>query len=120
MKYSEFKPPGVMVPLGRSMGPGGDPKCDIPDYAPQANGIIPGYAGHIPRARDKYGGSANGGCSPAVLPGGINQHIGPQHAHNKRDCLGNGYGNDGFPLKGASVEPVFDNYNEKVGGIMPG
>ena len=35
----------------------------LPDYAPEANGIIPGYAGHIPRARDKYGGAAHGGCA---------------------------------------------------------
>merc|ERR1719198_2726285 len=104
MKYSEFKPPGLNVKTEVSMFQ--DPSCPLTDYQKEANGIIPGYAGHIPRARDKYGGAAHGGCSPAVLPGGINQHIGAQHKHNKRDCLGNGYGNDGFPLKGGAVEPA--------------
>jgi len=118
MKYSEFKPPGLAVRTGKSMMV--DPKCELKDYQTEANGIVPGYAGHIPRARDKYGGSAHTGCSPAVLPGGINMHIGPQKSHNKRDCLGNGYGNDGFPLKGAAVDPVYDNFSSSRGGIMPG
>merc|ERR1719453_2054036 len=34
--------------------------------------------------------------------------------------LGNGFGNDGFPLKGAAVEPVFQNYEKARGGVMPG
>jgi len=118
MKYSEFKPGGLDIRTGVSMMV--DPKCELTDYQGEANGIVPGYAGHIPRARDKYGGSAQTGCSPAVLPGGINQHIGPQGKHNKRDCLGNGYGSDGFQLRGAAVDPAFDNFNAKVGGIMPG
>jgi len=50
MKYSEFKPPGLSVETGVSMFQ--DPACELKDYAPEANGIIPGYAGHIPRARD--------------------------------------------------------------------
>lgn len=117
MKYSEFKPPGQMVALGISMGPSGDPTCDIPDYAPEANGIIPGYAGHIPRARDKYGGSAHGGCSLAVHG---QKHIGPQIAHEKAAVLGNAFGSDGLPLPPEAVEPVFDNYQTKVQGVMPG
>jgi len=117
MKYSEFKPPGVHVALGISMGPSGDPACDIPDYAPQANGIIPGYSGHIPRARDKYGGSAHGGCSVAIHG---QKHIGPQIAHQKRDALGNRFGTDGLPLPPKAVEPVFDNFKVNVQGVMPG
>ena len=118
MKYSEFKPPGLNVKTGVSMFQ--DPRCELSDYHKESNGIISGYSGHIPRARDKYGGAAIGDCSPAVLPGGINQHIGAQGRHDKRDCLGNGYGNDGFPLKGAEVAPVYSNHSRKVGGIMPG
>lgn len=118
MKFSEFKPPGLAVKTGVSMFQ--NPKCELTDYQTESNGIVPGYAGHIPRARDKYGGAAVGGCSPAVLPGGVNQHIGPQKAHDKKKCLGNGFGNDGFPLKGAAIEPTFEVYNAKVGGVMPG
>jgi hypothetical protein len=118
MKYSEFKAPGLSVKTGKSIFQ--DPFCELTDYQKESNGIVPGYAGHIPRARDKYGGAAIGGCSPAVQPGGVDTHIGPQGKHNKRDCLGNGYGSDGFPLKGAAVEPVYDNFNAARGGIMPG
>lgn len=117
MKFSEFKPPGLQVKTGESMMV--NPYCELTDYANESNGIVPGYAGHIPRARDKYGGSAHVGCAVANI-GGTNNHMGPMHKHNKKDCLGNGYGNDGFPLKGAAVEPVYDNYNSKVKGIMPG
>jgi len=118
MKYSEFEPPGQHISLGRSMGPSGDPKCEIPDYAPEANGIIPGYAGHIPRARDKYGGAAHGGCG---LPThGVHKHLGPQIAHDKSEALGNRYGSDGLPLPPNAVEPVFDNFKTSVQGVMPG
>ena len=57
MKYSEFVAPGLQVATGISMGPSGDPKCEIPDYAPEANGIIPGYAGHIPQTSQNVGTS---------------------------------------------------------------
>ena len=116
MKFSE-KFEIVHIPLGKSMGPSGDPTCDIPDFAPQANGIIPGYAGHIPRARDKYGGAAHGGCSIEIHG---QKHIGAQMLHEKADALGNRYGNDGLPLPPKAVEPVFDNYKTKVQGVMPG
>ena len=116
MKFSEFAPPGLSVKTGYSMH--SDPKCELTDYSTESNGIIPGYAGHIPRARDKYGGSAHTGTSPAIV--GIANHIGPQGGHNKGGVLGNGFGNDGFPLTGAAVEPVFKNYSAKSGGVMPG
>jgi len=118
MKYSEFVAPGLQVATGISMGPGGDPKCDLPDYAPEANGIIPGYAGHIPRARDKYGGSAHLGCS--MSDHGVHVHMGPQIGHTKKEALGNKFGTDGLPLKGSEIEPRFDNYQQKVQGVMPG
>lgn len=115
MKYSEFKPPGLRVETGVSMFQ--DPQCELKDYAPEANGIIPGYAGHIPRARDKYGGSAHNGCSVAIHG---HKHIGPQIAHQKTEALGNRYGTDGLPLPPKAVEPRYNNYKEKVQGVMPG
>ena len=117
MKFSEFKPPGLQVKTGESMTV--NPKCELTDYHHEANGVVPGYAGHIPRARDKYGGSAHLGCAVANI-GGTNNHMGPMNRHDKKDCLGNGYGNDGFPLRGAAVEPVYENYNAAVKGVMPG
>lgn len=118
MKYSEFKAPGLMVATGISMGPSGDPACELPDYAPEANGIVPGYAGHIPRARDKYGGSAHLGSS--VADHGVGVHMGPQIGHEKHAALGNKFGTDGLPLSGNEIEPRFDNYKQKVQGVMPG
>jgi hypothetical protein len=118
MKYSEFVAPGLQVATGISMGPSGDPACDLPDYAPEANGIIPGYAGHIPRARDKYGGSAHLGCS--MSDHGVHVHMGPQIGHVKQEALGNKYGTDGLPLRGGEIQPRFDNYQQKVQGVMPG
>lgn len=118
MKFSEFKPPGQLVALGHSMGPSGDPTCDVPDYAPEANGIIPGYAGHIPRARDKYGGAVHVGC--ALPAHGAHKHMGPQALHQKVDALGNRFGTDGLPLPPEAVEPRFDNYKTKTHGVMPG
>jgi len=115
MKYSEFKPPGLSVETGVSMFQ--DPACELKDYAPEANGIIPGYAGHFPRARDKYGGSAHNGCSVAIHG---HKHIGPQIAHQKTEALGNRYGTDGLPLPPKAVEPRYSNYKEKVQGVMPG
>ena len=118
MKYTEegaFKV--QFVPTGISMGPGGDPKCPLPDYGPEVNGIVPGYAGHIPRARDKYGGSAHVGCSLQIHG---HKHIGPQADHDKLQALGNRFGNDGLPLTGAAVEPRFENFKERSKGVMPG
>jgi hypothetical protein len=38
------------------------------DYKHSVNGVIPGYAGHMPRARDKYAGSAHGGIANPYTP----------------------------------------------------
>jgi len=34
------------------------------DFKSAARGIVPGYAGHVPRARDSYGEAASGGITP--------------------------------------------------------
>ena len=34
------------------------------DFRTAVRGIVPGYAGHVPRARDMYGGPASGGITP--------------------------------------------------------
>jgi hypothetical protein len=40
----------------------------LPDYKHAVNGVVPGYSGHMPRARDKYAGSAQGGIANAYTP----------------------------------------------------
>ena len=49
---------------GEEWWPRSPPKAAIEgymtDYRHEINGVIPKYAGHVPRAKDKYGGSAFG------------------------------------------------------------
>ena len=34
------------------------------NFKSAVRGIVPGYAGHVPRARDMYGGPSSGGITP--------------------------------------------------------
>ena len=40
---------------------------DVAKYTREVNGIVPGYSGHVPRARDMYGESAVGGLRKMYL-----------------------------------------------------
>jgi hypothetical protein len=52
------------TPLPMSVNPSTDAEIDgMPDYKLAVNGVIPGYAGHMPRARDKDAGSTHGGLN---------------------------------------------------------
>ena len=72
------------------------------DYKHQVGGVVPGYAGHMPRARDKYAGSAHGGIAPdsgPPLPKGAQQgHVRPEDV----------------------IPPVFESYVSNSNGVMPG
>jgi len=72
------------------------------DYKDQVLGIVPGYAGHVPRARDKYAGSAHGGIAPEFGP---HIAIGPQQGHVRPEDV---------------IPPVFDQYVQDGKGVMPG
>ena len=49
------------TPMPMSTNPDSHGEIDgPPDYKDQVNGILPGYSGNIPRARDKYAGAATG------------------------------------------------------------
>ena len=42
------------------------------DYRDQINGVLPKYAGHIPRGKDKYGASHYGKTrTVAMVPGSL-------------------------------------------------
>jgi len=73
-----------------------------PDYKDQVCGIVPGYAGHVPRARDKYAGSAHGAVAqergPPVAKG-------PQQGHVRPEDV---------------IPPVFDAYITDSKGVLPG
>merc|ERR1719181_2395097 len=72
------------------------------DYKDQVGGIVPGYAGHVPRARDKYAGSAHGAIAPERGPPVA---LGPQQGHVRPEDV---------------IPPVFDSYISNSKGVLPG
>jgi len=72
------------------------------DYKDQVNGIVPGYSGHIPRARDKYAGASTGSIAPERGP-----HVakGPQDGHVRPEDV---------------LPPRFVEYIETQKGCVPG
>jgi len=74
------------------------------DFKFRANGIVPGYTGHIPRARDKYGGAAHGGIAREGQRGPPMAR-GPQKDHTRPE--------DVLPER-------FMDFIGKSSGVMPG
>lgn len=72
------------------------------DYRKVAGGVVPGYSGHVPGARDKYAASASGGVSSKV---GQMYAPGPQVGHKKADW---------------KDDTSFDEYRDRVGGVIAG
>ena len=91
------------TPMPMSVNAATEAEIDGPaDYKSQVNGIVPGYSGHVPRARDKYAASAHGGIAPERGP-----HVakGPQTGHVRPEDV---------------LPPHFVDYVEKSRGVMPG
>jgi len=74
----------------------------VVDYNSQVGGIVPGYSGHVPRSRDKYAGSAQGGIAPERGPP---TSKGPQQGHVRPEDV---------------IPPVFDQYITGSKGVLPG
>jgi len=72
------------------------------DYKTQVNGIVPGYAGHMPRSRDKYAGSAHGGIANPYTPPDAK---GPQKGCTRAEDV---------------IPSTFASYIQNVNGVMPG
>ena len=72
------------------------------DYKDQVGGVVPGYAGHMPRSRDKYAGSAHGGIAPERGPPPAK---GPQQGHLRPEDV---------------IPPVFEAFIASERGVMPG
>jgi len=68
------------------------------------NGIVPGYGGHVPGARDNYGMAHVGGLSVDNWRG---QHAGPQSRHEKTGDID-------------AQDSVNIRYKQSVNGILPG
>lgn len=72
------------------------------DYKDEVNGVVPGYSGHMPRARDKYAGSAHGGIANPYTP--------PDAKGPQKGCV-----------RAEDVIPsTFASYIQNVQGVMPG
>ena len=77
-------------------------RSTLPDYKDQVGGIIPGYAGHMPRSRDKYAGSAHGGIAPERGPPPA---MGAQQGHLRPEDV---------------IPPRFEAFIANERGVMPG
>lgn len=75
-----------------------------PLYATAANGIVPGYQGHVPGGRDAYGTSHMGGLSYDKW---VTEHAGPAARREK-------------PQEVESVSSPNIKYRQSVNGVMPG
>jgi len=70
----------------------------------KANGIVPGYAGHVPMGRDKYGASHVGGLAKTHL---AHQHPGAQARHDKK-----------LDVEAKNSKNIL--YRNEIGGMLPG
>jgi len=88
---------------------------EVDKYRNEVNGIVPGYQGHVPRARDQYGESAVGGLKPTAWAG--TRHMGAAKGHSM-----NNHGQNEL-LKDEAIyqkeEERFDAYDKRNGGVMP-
>jgi len=77
--HSKFKPifTGKTTETSMSNNP---VSYQVREYKEEVNGIVPGYAGHVPRSRDQYGESAVGGLKPD--PWNAQRHMGAAVGHN--------------------------------------
>jgi hypothetical protein len=105
-KFSDFKPiQSAKTPL--SMMQSGSERHN--PYFEQSRGVIPGYQGHVPRARDTFGVTAIGGLAPDIHVG-AHKPMGPMSGHDPTERV----------LGREDVDPTYPEYKDKKGGVMPG
>lgn len=86
----------------------------VKKYRNEVGGIVPGYQGHVPRARDQFGESAVGGLQPDPWSG--HRHNGPAVGHYV-----NAQGQTELmkdEKKWQHEEKRFEAYKERNGGVM--
>ena len=109
-KYSEFKPV-ISAKTPHSMMQSHPDQSAYPDaYKYSSRGVVPGYAGHVPKARDTFGSTAVGGLAPDPNVG----------AHKKMGAM-SGHA-EAMPWeKDYDWETqVYNGYATKKTGVMPG
>ena len=110
-KYSEFKPTGVSIPTPLSMMQSHPDASAYPDaYRNESRGVVPGYSGHVPKARDTFGSSAVGGLAPEAHVG-VHKKLGPQLGHAEKVPWEKDYDWE---------SQVYNGFAEKKTGVMPG
>lgn len=109
-KYSEFKPiVSDKTPL--SMMQSHPDSSAYPDaHKHESRGVVPGYSGHVPRARDTFGSSAVGGLAPEAHTG-IHKKMGPMTGHSEQVPWEKNYDWE---------TQVYNGFAEKKTGVMPG
>jgi hypothetical protein len=116
-KYSEFKPiVSTKTPLSM-MQSHPDASNYLDAHKHSSGGVVPGYAGHVPKARDTFGSSAVGGLAPEAHIG-IHKHMGVMSGHESQ-----AYGSKRVagPLgAGPLANEKYAAFSEKKGGVMPG
>jgi len=109
-KYSEFKPiVSAKTPL--SMMQSHPDSSAYPDaHRNESRGVVPGYAGHVPKARDTFGSSAVGGLAPEAHIG-THKKMGPMTGHAEPVPWEANYDWE---------TQVYNQFSEKKTGVMPG
>jgi len=113
-KMDEFKPVFQGPRTEQSMAMG-HTSHSVSKYKREVNGIVPGYAGHVPRARDQFGESSHGGLAP--VPWGAVRHMGAAVGH-----FTNAQGQIELmsdEKNQQKEEERFAAYDARNGGVMP-
>lgn len=110
-KYSEFKPiVSAKTPLSMMQQHPGDVTEKDDHHRNHSRGVIPGYQGHVPRARDTFGVTAVGGLAPDAHIGS-HKKMGPMSGHEGKVPWEEGYSYEA---------ETFGQFSEKKRGVMPG
>jgi len=105
-KFSDFKPI-VSEKTPQSMMQNHATVVD--PHRDKSGGVLPGYSGHVPRARDTFGATAVGGLSPDINIG-KHKKMGPMVGHAPDEVV----------LGREPAESTYPEYKDKKGGVMPG
>jgi hypothetical protein len=113
--HDKFKPVFQGPRTEVSMSNAHNTKAEVSPYKRQVNGILPGYSGHVPRARDQFGESHVGGLAPVAWE--KTRHMGSAVGH---------FTNAQGQLELMSdeknqqkEEERFAAYDARNGGVMP-
>jgi len=105
-KFSDFKPiQSAKTPQSMMQN-----SAHRPDpYYESSRGVVPGYQGHVPRARDTFGTTAMGGLAPDIHVG-AHKSMGSMTGHEKEQTV----------LGREPEDSTYPEYRDKKSGVMPG